>query len=44
MQHSQRHFELRLSQSWLGMQSVRPELCDYSFEQPKTALCEGTVA
>lgn len=44
MQHSLRHTDSRLSQSWLGMLSVRPELCgDYSFEQPKTAPCGGTV-
>lgn len=36
---------LQLGHDWLGMHSVRPELCgEYSFEQPKIALCGGTVA
>lgn len=45
MNHSLRQLGMQLGLEWHSMLSVRPELCgDYSFEQPKTALCGDTVA
>jgi len=45
MNHSLRQLGMQLCLEWHSMLSVRPELCgDYSFEQPKTALCGDTVA
>lgn len=44
MQTSLRHMDSRLSLLWQGSLSLRSEQCgDYSFEQPKTALREGTA-
>lgn len=44
MQHFMQQLEQRLGQYWSGMLFVRHELCSDRFEQPKIALCGGTVA
>jgi hypothetical protein len=44
MRNTAQQLGLRLDQMWSGMSFVRPEHCDYRFDEqlPTTALCGGS--